>query len=293
MDPNQPQNMPPQQPMMMQPMMMPPQPMVMQQQPMMMPQQPMMVQPMMAQPPPQVDLLQGLTTLPTMLVKQRPKGWCLEVCCNFEVENEYKIYNPLLNNPSHIMIAKEKSGCCARCWCGPQRPFEMTIETIDQREVLRFERPYHLRHGGMCCFCCDFGWQVVNVFGGANTQDAGQYLGKVMEKWSFFVPVFGIYDKNGTEVYRIVGDCCGCGNYTLKIFDPRVDIDETNELGVITKMWSGTFKELFTDYDNFFINFPVAANAHERGILMAALFLIDFMFFERDKRNNNGISVTL
>ena len=44
------------------------------------------------------------------------------------------------------------SNCCARQYCGPQRPFSMSILDNNQREVIHIERP--LRCSAWCCFCC-------------------------------------------------------------------------------------------------------------------------------------------
>jgi len=54
------------------------------------------------------------------------------------------------------------------------------------------------------------------------------------------------------------------------------------EVGKISKQWTGVMKEAFTDADNFGVNFPVDLDVKIKATLMAAVFLIDFMYFEKD-----------
>ena len=58
------------------------------------------------------------------------------------------------------------------------------------------------------------------------------------------------------------------------------------ELGKITKKWSGLLKESVTDADNFGINFPKGIDLGKKAILLGAVFLIDFVHFE-NKGNRN------
>lgn len=85
------------------------------------------------------------------------------------------------------------------------------------------------------------------------------------------------------------------------------------EVGKISKHWTGFVKETFTDADNFGISFPYDLDVKLKAVLLAALFLIvssrskiflklrldshrfsivlpfqDFMFFEKiDNKEND------
>jgi hypothetical protein len=231
------------------------------------------------------DLLGGLNAYASLLVKQKPRGWCLEYLCGCESENEYGIFNPA-SGGGKILLAKEHSSWLARNCLGSARPYDMTVNTMDNREIVRYERPYHGRRGGIFCCCCEFCFQVVRVFSGKDTANPGKRLGYVRENYSFCVPEFSLFDENDNEVYKIVGNCCGACNYTLHIFDRHGGKESQDSVGIIQKRWSGMFKELFTDADNFFITFPGHATAEERALLLGALFLIDFLFFENNQRDN-------
>ena len=66
----------------------------------------------------------------------------------------------------------------------------------------------------------------------------------------------------------------------------------TGSTGYIRKIFSGIAKEMFTDADSFILSFPPDANVHHKMLLLGAVFLIDFMYFENnDRDNNNNLSV--
>lgn len=76
----------------------------------------------------------------------------------------------------------------------------------------------------------------------------------------------------------------------------RVHFDIINvssgSTGYIRKIFSGVVKELLTDADSFVLSFPPDANVHHKMLLLGAVFLIDFMYFENnDRDNNNNLSV--
>lgn len=57
------------------------------------------------------------------------------------------------------------------------------------------------------------------------------------------------------------------------------------EMAKVAKKWSGFGSELFTDRDNFLIEFSDSSlHPHERGLILAAAIYIDLMFFEKKGR---------
>jgi hypothetical protein len=46
------------------------------------------------------------------------------------------------------------------------------------------------------------------------------------------------------------------------------------QIGNVSKKWSGFLKEMYTDADTFGINFPVDLDVKIKAVLMGALFLI-------------------
>ena len=50
--------------------------------------------------------------------------------------------------------------------------------------------------------------------------------------------------------------------------------DGGKSIGRISKQWSGLLKEVFTDTDNFGIQFPLDMDVKMKAVLMGACFLI-------------------
>ena len=93
-------------------------------------------------------------------------------------------------------------------------------------------------------------------------------------------PQFVVKDQDGNVALRIEGPLCTysiCGDVEFKVMSP----DGSTEVGKISKQWSGLAREAFTDADNFGISFPMDLDVRMKAVLMGAVFLIDFMFFEK------------
>ena len=61
-----------------------------------------------------------------------------------------------------------------------------------------------------------------------------------------------------------------------------------NQVGKITKQWSGIGREMFTDAQNFGLTFPIDLDVKMKATLLGATFLIDFMYFERGSNGGGG-----
>ncbi|KAF4519481.1 hypothetical protein B566_EDAN010090 [Ephemera danica] len=64
--------------------------------------------------------------------------------------------------------------------------------------------------------------------------------------------------------------------------------DCTEQVGTITKQWSGFIKESFTDADNFSVTFPKDLDVKMKAVMLGACFFIDFMHFENNKRKKES-----
>ena len=97
---------------------------------------------------------------------------------------------------------------------------------------------------------------------------------------SLCAPEFVVKDQDGNVALRIEGPFCTysmCGDIEFKVMSP----DGSTSVGKISKQWSGLAREVFTDSDNFGINFPMDLDVRMKATLLGAVFLIDFMFFEK------------
>ena len=111
----------------------------------------------------------------------------------------------------------------------------------------------------------------------------GRELGSVSLQRTFFTPTIKVADQAGNTVYTLVSQTCQCScgdDIDYRILDPNRVIaahhsnqtDTTScsidlqgeEIGTITKQYNGCCKEIFTDADNFGINFPVGADTNQK-----------------------------
>uniref|UniRef100_A0A8C4Z6P1 Phospholipid scramblase n=1 Tax=Gadus morhua TaxID=8049 RepID=A0A8C4Z6P1_GADMO len=201
----------------------------------------------------------------------------LEALFSFETNNQYEIKNSL---GQKIYKAKEKNDCCTRNCCGSLRSFDMKIKDNNDREVIRLIRPF--RCVSCWCPCC---LQELEV-----QAPPGTTIGYVNQDWHPCLPRFSISNANKEKVMALEGpcfacNCCGDVNFELKSKDGKEPI------GRISKQWSGLLKEVFTDTDNFGIQFPMDLDVKMKAVLMGACFLIDFMFFEKVGEANQRSTV--
>ncbi|KAI6649710.1 Phospholipid scramblase 2-like [Oopsacas minuta] len=225
-------------------------------------------------PPPQAVAncppgLEYLTQIDQILVHQQVELW--ELMTGWETANRYVIKNTL---GQQIYFAAENSNCCARQYCGPNRPFEMSIMDNTQHEVIHIVRPY--RCSAWCCFCC---LQKMEV-----QSPPGQIVGYVRQDCTFWNPKFTVLDAEEREILNITGNCIAlCCRWCSDIDFDVTAVDGTS-VGKVSKQWSGLAREYFTDADNFGIKFPMDLDVRVKAVVMGACFLIDFMFFEQQNR---------
>jgi len=219
--------------------------------------------------------LEYLTQIDQLLVKQQVE--LLEAFTGFETNNKYKVKNSLGQN---IYFAVEDTDCCTRQCCGPARPFDMKIMDNHQQEVIHLNRPFRCTG---CCFPCYL--QEVEV-----TSPPGTVVGYVEQKWSLCEPKFEIQDAQRNPILLIEGPLCTfnmCGDVEFKV----LALDGSNQVGRISKQWSGLVREAFTDADTFGITFPMDLDVKVKATMLGACFLIDFMFFEKTGNNDQNMTI--
>ncbi|XP_044196650.1 phospholipid scramblase 2-like [Thunnus albacares] len=219
--------------------------------------------------------LEYLTQIDQILIHQKVE--LLEAFIGFETNNQYEIKNSL---GQKIYKAKEKNDCCTRNCCGSLRSFDMKIKDNMDREVIRLIRPF--RCVSCWCPCC---LQEMEV-----QAPPGTTIGYVKQDWHPCLPKFSIQGANKETLMKLEGpcfacNCCGDVNFELK------GKDGNKTIGRISKQWSGLLKEVFTDTDNFGIQFPLDLDVKMKAVLMGACFLIDFMFFEKVGEANQRSTV--
>ncbi|XP_078522633.1 phospholipid scramblase 1-like [Lissotriton helveticus] len=214
--------------------------------------------------------LEYLSQIDQILIHQQVE--LLEVLTGFETNNKYEIKNAL---GQRVYFAAEENDCCTRMCCGPARSFVISVIDNTGREVMKLQRPY--RCSSCFCPCC---LQELEV-----QAPPGTTVGYVIQNWHPCLPKFTVQNEKKEGVLKIIGpcvtcSCCGDVNFEVK------SLDESQDVGRISKQWSGFVKEAFTDADNFGIQFPMDLDVKIKAALLGACFLIDFMFFEHKQDNN-------
>ncbi len=190
----------------------------------------------------------------SLVVHQRKE--MLEVFTDFETKNRYEIQLP--GGQTALYAAETGGGAMAfltRSFLKSSRPFTMQLLHAHGGVAMTLERPWT--------------W----FFSELHVHDAaGTKLGTIEQRFAFFARRFTITDGSGAALAELHGP----------LFRPwtfRVMKGE-QELGRITKQWSGLLKEAFTDADTFGVEFGLAMDQQLRSLVLAATFLIDFLYFE-------------
>ncbi|RWS19872.1 phospholipid scramblase 1-like isoform X1 [Leptotrombidium deliense] len=193
-----------------------------------------------------------------------------QVFSGYETNNKYVVKNA---DNQRIYLAVEESEACHLWCCGPIRPFQMKIMDNTGLEVIRLHRPYRC---SSCWFPCCL--QKIEVFAPPRT-----LVGYVKQNWSINGQRFSVQNAVEETLYKISGPCCTCGFGCRDIKFTLIDKKSGDDIGKIVKQRSAVVQEGYTDADNFSVQFPQTMEVKMKAALLAACFLIDFMYYETGK----------
>ena len=187
----------------------------------------------------------------TFVISQK-KEWG-EIVSGFEARNRYVVLNELGNE---LYQAREESGSLlARWFLKALRPFTIVLTGADGTPALHLARPFR------------FYFHKLEV-----RAPGGKLLGTVELEFSWLHRLFRVTDAQGRELCRLHGPLFHPWTFEIRQND--------REVGKITKKWSGLLKEGFTDTDNFAAVLPPGMSVEAKCVLLGAVFLIDFVYFE-------------
>lgn len=203
----------------------------------------------------------------------------LEALSGFETENQYDIFGMQGGLSQQVLYAAEQSECCGRQCCGSSRAFKMHLFGVGDtsRPLLSIDRPLRCKPPVGCCYL-----QELTVYDGA---PGGAPIGMLRQQYTCCASEFSVV-VGQVLCYRIHGPICVCdgpfcGDQVFHIVDPLGQrIVTPGGEARITKMAGNFVEEAVTDADNFGCTFPLDATPHQKAVLLAAVFLIDFLFFE-------------
>jgi uncharacterized protein YxjI len=109
--------------------------------------------------------------------------------------------------------------------------------------------------------------------------EQGRALGTVKRRFRVLGRRYTVYGPDGAELFELDGPLLHPWTFHITYQGQRI--------GKITKEWSGLLKEAFTDADNFGVSFPAEMAVEHKAVFLGAVFLIDFVHFEKSSKNND------
>lgn len=223
----------------------------------------------------------------------------LEVLASCETPNQYYISTKDAEGNKHYLFkAKEQSSCCCRIFCpGSCRKFDINLNMIMtssqgqqvKKEFIKFSRPFK-------CTCCCWGRPAMT----AEYVDTHEIIGKMKEPYTVCGPQVYVYDLNGSIIYTIHIRCCQCGyccrnNFCGRCSPCEFDIYEKTNIngdpvGVVYKKVKG-IESIIGDADFYNIKFPIGATVEGKLLLIGAVIMIDYLYYEEKDDDKPSTSV--
>ncbi|RKH24661.1 scramblase [Corallococcus praedator] len=179
-----------------------------------------------------------------------------EILSGFEGRNRYEVVG---DDGRPLFFAGEVGGGVGlfllRSFLKAKRPFTMELKDARGETVLRLRRPWR------------FWLSRMEVEDGQ-----GRHLGAIQQRFRFFARAYDVLGPREEELAQLSGPVFQPWTFHVQ--------QQGRDVGTIAKKWSGFGKEMFTDADNFGVQFNGLDDAHVRTLVVAATFLIDFVHFE-------------
>ncbi len=181
----------------------------------------------------------------------------------FETRNKYEILD---QNKNQIGFCAEQQkgflGFLLRQVVGHWRSFELHFFNLDHQEVMFSEHPFR------------FFFQEFHVFGRER-----QLLGYAKQRFGIFTKKFDVYNEKDQLIFEMRSGFFNFWTFPLKS-------PQGAERALIQKKWSGLFKEVFLDADNFVLSFTdLRLTQNERALVLAMSIFTDLQYFERKAHN--------
>jgi uncharacterized protein YxjI len=205
-----------------------------------------------------MSMLPIVASTDSLVIRQRKE--LVEVFTNFETKNRYEIDMP---DGRTILYAQEQgSGAwdfLRRSFLNTMRPFHIELSDERGQDVMHLRRPWR--------------W----IFSRLDVLDGnGMPLGAIEQTFELFARRFSVLDTSGAELATLHGPFFRPWTFRVMVAG--------QEVGKITKQWSGLLREAFTDADTFGVQYGPGMNPQLRALALAATFLIDFLYFERKSK---------
>ncbi len=179
----------------------------------------------------------------------------------FESRNKYRILNSLGQD---IAFAAEQQkgflGFFLRQFFGHWRSFDIHFFNSQRQEFMIAHHPFR------------WFFQRLEV-----REINGRSIGVIERYFSIFTKRFKIHDPEGRTLLEVSSPFWRIWTFPF--------LRNRHELARVSKKWTGIGVELFTDKDNFLIEYlHPGLTVDERALVLTASVFIDLMFFENKGR---------
>ncbi|CAH1643987.1 unnamed protein product [Spodoptera littoralis] len=167
-------------------------------------------------------------------------------------------------------IEEENRSWWVGYFCYGLRPLELRVMNEQGKEVMRIHRPFSCTAR---IFPCQL--QHLEIY-----SPPEQLIGKVEQQWTALRPIYVIKNGDGDTLFLIIGPYM-----TLSCFrDVHFQIvrPDGTAVGSTCRHWQGlTHALIFAPIsDKFGLNFEQNISVEEKGLLLAAALLMDYMYYD-------------
>lgn len=176
----------------------------------------------------------------------------------FETRNKYQIKD---ENENLVAFAAEESkgffGFFMRQFLGHWRKFNIHFMDAANQVVMTAHHPFR--------------WYFERL----EIKDAsGRHIGAIEKRFSILTKRFDIHNERGMVVMEVASPIWKFWTFNF--------MHQGRQIASVQKKWSGFFSEVFTDRDNFMVEFSdTTLSQGERMLVMAASLYVDIVYFER------------
>lgn len=195
-----------------------------------------------------------------LFIEQHARHW-YEILLNWEQANEYMIRD---SRRSNIGVIDERTSgffqALLRVFLGSHRPLDVRVHHFQSDQLaMTLKRDFFFLFSEM----------------EVGTPD-GRHMGKVQRRFGMIYKKYDLIDRDGRVFAQIASPLWRL--WRFPIFDQNGE-----QVAEITKRWSGMLKEMYTDADNFTVDFGKRKwTLAQKAVIFAAAISIDFDFFENN-----------
>ncbi|CEL94424.1 unnamed protein product [Vitrella brassicaformis CCMP3155] len=260
-------------------------------------------QPQVMQPVAQMQMQPGMMVINTdpwailsgmtgAEIKERVR--MAEAILGWEQNNIYDIKD---QNGNPAFIAKEDTDTCTRLigMCCPVqdcRMFKLDISVppmpgASPPPFLHLDRPW-------TCTCYCFNRPKVTV---TDLTAGGEVIGTMRDPWHCCNYNMRMADPEGKDVLNVEASCCQCGFWCPLPCGPCkevqfeiTDVESKQKVGHFKRIVPcNLLKFLFTDVDNYQVEFGGITDPKWKSLLLAAAVFADFRYFSTNKNENSAL----